>query len=233
VIANPVPIIPPDRRWRLEGCDRKTVLFVGRFDRHKGGDLVIDAFREIGAVSPEAELAFVGPDRGLRTDGGATQDLPSYLDAHLPAALRARARIWGPLPSQQIELLRRQAYVTVIASRYENCSLALAESLAFGCPTVASDVGGNPELLLSERTGLLFAPGKASDLAAKVLSLFAQPERAAEMGRRAAADMTERLSPEPIARATLDYYQSILRDRPAAAARRNPRRALYELTSLI
>ena len=40
VIPGTTPAVPADQRWRLENCDPKAVLFVGRFDRHKGGDRI-------------------------------------------------------------------------------------------------------------------------------------------------------------------------------------------------
>jgi glycosyltransferase involved in cell wall biosynthesis len=232
VIPNPVPPVPPERRWRLDACDGKTILFVGRFDRHKGGDLVIDAFRAIADAVPHAELAFVGPDRGVR-DGGRRFELAGYLEDRLPAPVRARVRVTGTLGAGAIEELRRRALVTVVASRYENFPLALAEALAFGCPTVAANTGGIPEILSSDRTGLLFAAGDAADLAVKIRALCDNTERAAALGAAAADDVARRFAPDPVARTTLDYYESLWRDGAwLARAKLDPRRALYALTTV-
>jgi glycosyltransferase involved in cell wall biosynthesis len=233
VIPNPVPPVADDRRWRLDACDRKTILFVGRFDRHKGGDLVIDAFRHVAEAVPHAELAFVGPDRGVRDDAGRSFDLPRYLDEHLPPPARARVRVMGTLKARAIEELRRASLTTVVASRYENFPLALAEALAFGCPTVAADTGGIPEVLAGERTGLLFAAGDAADLAAKIRTMFENQERAAALGAAAAADVARRFAPEPVARATLDYYEAVWADNAwRNRTKLDPRRALYALTGV-
>jgi glycosyltransferase involved in cell wall biosynthesis len=221
VIPNPVPVVPAERRWSLEACDKKTILFVGRFDRHKGGDIVIDAFRTVAATRPEAELVFVGPHPGLLGADGRAQSIADYLDAHVPRELRARIHVVGPLPAQRIEPLRRQAFVTVMPSRYEIFGLALAEALAFGCPTVAANVGGIPEILLADRTGLLFEGGDAAALATKILTLFDQPERAADLGRAASADMERRMSPDVVARASIAYYEA-LRARFPRVRRRAP-----------
>ncbi|MDB4983498.1 MAG: hypothetical protein JWM82_4250, partial [Myxococcales bacterium] len=233
VIPNPVPAVSPERRWRLDACDGKTILFVGRFDRHKGGDLVIDAFRAIATRLPQTELIFVGPDRGLQVGSGETskrQMLGEYLDEHVPPALRSRMHILGPLPGTRIEELRRQAYVTVVASRYENFPLALAEALSFGCPTIAANVGGIPEIIMSERTGLLFAGGDAADLGEKLVAMFGNPDRAARFGQEASADMAARLSPDVVARTTAEHYRA-LASRPARPRRRAPAlAALYALS---
>lgn len=232
VIPNSAPRIASERRWRLDGCDKKTVLFVGRFDRHKGGDIMIDAFGQLAKALPEVELVFVGPDRGFRDDAGTVRDIASFLDLRLPPEVRNRVHVRGPLPADQIENLRRQAFVTAVPSRYENFGLALLESLSFGCPTVASDVGGNVEILLDERTGVLCRTGDPSDLAAKMLELFRHPETAAAFGERAAVDMSERFAPESVARSTLEYYETVWRSpaRPRTGVGSRVRRALYGLS---
>ena len=233
VIPYPGPMVPPDRRWRLDGCDRKSILFVGRFDRHKGGDVMIDAFREVAATIPEAELLFVGPDRGFRDDAGRTHQVRDYIEAHLPPELRPRVQIIGELDSEKIESLRRQAYLTVIPSRYETFGFTVAESLAFGCPTVAADAGAIPEVLLGSQTGLLFKAGEPSDLASKILTLFANPERAAQFGQEGAVDINRRLNPDVIARTTLDYYQGLWDRETRTRARHHPWRVAYRLTGLL
>lgn len=53
VIPAPTLPVPVGERWRLEDCDSKQVVFVGRFDRHKGGDLIIEAFRKMIGVCLE------------------------------------------------------------------------------------------------------------------------------------------------------------------------------------
>jgi glycosyltransferase involved in cell wall biosynthesis len=233
VIPYPGPMVPADRRWQLEGSDRKSILFVGRFDRHKGGDVMIDAFREVAATIPAAELLFVGPDRGFRDDSGRTHQLRDYIEAHLPAEIRPRVQIIGELDSEKIERLRRQAYLTVIPSRYETFGFTVAESLAFGCPTVAADAGAIPEVLLGNQTGLLFRAGEPSDLASKILTLFANPERAAHLGREGAVDINRRLDPDVIARTTLAYYQELWDRQSWTRARHHPWRLAYRLTGLL
>ncbi|MBD2750169.1 glycosyltransferase family 4 protein [Microvirga sp. BT688] len=231
VIPNPAPLIPEEKQWSLEGSDRKSILFVGRFDRHKGGDLIIEAFRQIANVRPDAQLIFVGPDRGLRDDAAKDYDLPSFLESRLPLEMRGRVHVMGPLPSDQIEMLRRKAYLTVVASRYENFPLALVEALSFGCPTVAANTGGIPEILLAGRTGLLFRAGDAAELAENVATLFANPDLAVTLGRQASADMAKRLSPAAVARSTLDYYQTLW-DAPLLH-RSSAWRKLYKATRFI
>jgi glycosyltransferase involved in cell wall biosynthesis len=238
VIHYPGPIIPAERQWTFEGCDKKSILFVGRFDRHKGGDVMINAFRELAAAIPQGdvELQFVGPDRGFVDDQGRTHRLVEFLDANLPAPARARVHVHGELDAGRIEGLRRQARITVVPSRYETFGFTVAEALAYACPTVAADSGGIPEVLLGDRTGLLFRPGDPSDLAAKIRVLWDNPQRAAELGRAGARDTATRLDPDTIARASLEYYETLWAKptwRAAVTPRSTLGRLAFQATSLV
>ena len=87
VIPPPVPPVPLAARWRLEDCDPNLVLFIGRFDRHKGGDLIIEAFSRVLREMPEAKLCFVGPDRGFQPDDGRVIGFQEFVRDRLPGAL--------------------------------------------------------------------------------------------------------------------------------------------------
>lgn len=209
VIPNAAPVTPANRRWSLAGSDRKTVLFVGRFDRHKGGDIAIDAFVRIARACPDSRLVFVGPDRGVSDASGATLTIGRYIQTRVPPDVIPRIEVRGAMAAEDIEPLRRSSLVTVMASRYENFSLALLEALSLGCPTVASATGGNPEIVLDGRTGLLCEPDDPESLARTTIELLKHPLRAAELGRAAALDMSSRLSPQSIADRTWAFYEDV------------------------
>ena len=187
VIPNPTQPVDPARRWQLAGCDPKRVLFIGRFDRHKGGDLIVEAFGKVLQAMPDARLDFVGPDHGLVSDDGRHWDVAGYIDDRLPGARRSgRINVLGKVPNSRLDHLRREAMVTVACSRYEVFGIAVAESMAFGCPIVAARVGGIPEIIRDGIDGLLHNSGDTDDLATKIVTMLSDSVRAAEFapGRR-------------------------------------------------
>ena len=205
VIPYPAPRIT--RHWLLNDADPNRVLFVGRFDRHKGGDLIIDAFGRILHDVPEARLWFVGPDRGYIDANGRTWHIEEYLRDRLPGALESKRVEWlGAQPFASLAPLRRKAAVCVVCSRYENLPLAVLETMALGCPLVAARVGGIPEVIDGHANGLLHCAGSSDDLAAQIISLLNDPERAAQLGKQAAIDSQGRLSPETVAARTVNFY---------------------------
>ena len=216
VIPNPGPVVQASECWDPAAAERHLLLFVGRFDRHKGGDLAIDAFREVAKGDPLVELCFVGPDRGLLGPRGRRFDLPSYLEEHVPdAGLRRRVRVLGPQPHQAIAELRRRAYLTLVPSRYENFPMTVLEALAFGSPLVASDAGGIPECVRNGETGLTFHAGDSFDLAARIRLLLSDRGLASRLGANARADYEARFAPPVVARATATFYERVLERRCA------------------
>jgi glycosyltransferase involved in cell wall biosynthesis len=211
VIPNPLHRAGEGDRWASARCDPGRVLFVGRFDNHKGGDVVIDAFAKVHAAEPDARLVFVGPDRGLTDAGGRSWQLRDYVAHRFPReADRASVEWVGEQRAPAIQELRRTAALTLVASRWETFGYTLAEAMMQGCPVVATATGGMAEMVTDGQDGRLVRPGDPDDLARGTLELLRDPARAAAMGARAAETAARRLSPEQVADETIAFYRRVL-----------------------
>jgi glycosyltransferase involved in cell wall biosynthesis len=220
VIPYPGPAVSPERRWSLAECDRSCLLFVGRFDRHKGGDVVIDAFRKVAHRFPQIRLCFAGPDDGLTDDQGRYWTFAKYLEERAPD-VAGRIDWLGRQPHSSLAEIRRKAFATIVGSRYETFGIVALEAMAHGCPLAATRTGGIAEIVEDGVNGVLARPGDPDDLASAILRLLEAPEFAAKLGRRAAEDAA-RYHPDAIARETALFHQSVL-DRWSASADRNLR----------
>ena len=211
VIPNPLMPPPASQHWTLDGCDRSRILFVGRFDRLKGADLIIEAFGPVLRRFPAARLTLVGPDGQLPGANGRLLGLEDFVRERLPGALEARQVEWlGVQPPAAIGPLRRGAMVTVVPSRYETFSYTVAEAMVHGCPLVAADVGGVKDLIRNGETGLLHRPGDGADLAEKVTALLEHPDRAAALGQSAARYCQAELSPERVVARQIALYRRVI-----------------------
>ena len=111
--------------------DRRFLLFLGRIDRKKGCDLLMDAFVKLAARDPELNLVIAGPDpQNWRAEleraviaGGLTDRV------HWPGMLRGDAK-WGAFHA---------AEAFVLPSHQENFGIAVVEALACGTPVLLSD----------------------------------------------------------------------------------------------
>ena len=213
VIPAPTLPVPLAERWRLEDADSNRLVFIGRFDRHKGGDLMIEAFRQVLEAVPQARLCFKGPDGGCVTSDGRKWSLSDFVRDRIPAALETGQIEWlgnQPLPFSALAKLRRKAMINIICSRYENFPLTVVEAMVLGCPTVAANVGGIPEILQDGVNGLLHRSEDPADLAAKIVDLLKNPVRAAEFGRQAAIECEQRFYPDVVASRIVEFYQRVV-----------------------
>ncbi|MEX0885098.1 MAG: glycosyltransferase family 4 protein [Phycisphaeraceae bacterium] len=218
VIPTPIDPAGPGAAWTLGRSRDDTVLFVGRFDRVKGGDILVRAFGELWRRGIHARLLFAGHDSGITDDTGKCWSLADYVRDHVPDAGQSAVEALGFQTQQQLAERRREARVTVIPSRLENFATTALEAIAFGCPVVASNAGGLPEIIQHDRNGLLASPEDPADLADKLATMLQHPEHAATLGAQAADDCHARYDPQRVAQQTIDFYRDVLA-RHAAARR--------------
>lgn len=115
--------------------------------------------------------------------------------------------------ADQAEVLRwwRRGAVAVLTSENEGMPVCLMEAAACGLPAVATAVGGIPELIDHERTGLLTTPGQAESFADALQRVLEDPKQAAAMGRAARRRAEERFSLDRQVDALLALWREVLR----------------------
>ncbi len=156
-----------------------SVLYVGRMDRRKGLETLMEAAGAILGADPAATIEVVGGETEEVTAAG--------LLARVPPALRPRVVFHGRVAHADLPAYYQRAAVCVVPSRWDNSPNTMYEAMGCGVPVVASRVGGIPELVADGETGLLVARDDAGALAAAVGALLADAERRARMGRAARA----------------------------------------------
>jgi glycosyltransferase involved in cell wall biosynthesis len=204
-VANPLMMDADTPVWDLEQCSRNTILFVGRFDQRKGADVILKSFRSMLRVRPDLRLIFVGPDSGLPGPDGECIHFAEYCDA-LFGNLHDRVDYRGRMPNRDIARLRAAAMVTVVASRWENQSYALLETMFQGCPLVSTDAGGCPESVVDGVTGRLARSEDPQQFAAQVLAMIADPREAQTLGAAGRRYVLEKHAPAQVADASLALY---------------------------
>lgn len=97
--------------------------------------------------------------------------------------------------------------IFVLPSLSEVFSNSLMEAMACGCAVVASDAGGNPELVIPRENGLLFRMSDASDLAQQIELLIAQPALRRNLADAGAACIAREFSAAASARRMEEIYE--------------------------
>ncbi|MBU0915057.1 glycosyltransferase [Aquabacterium parvum] len=173
VPEGPVPPSPEERAaLRAElgiPVDAFAVVHVGRFVRDKGQDLLVQAMRSVPAG---VHLYLVGDPA---TEFG--REVQALLTTE--PALAARVHCLGFRPDVQRLLPAFDAFA--LASRREALSIAVIEAFAARVPVVATRVGGVPEIVRHEDTGLLVPTENAAALAQGITRLYQEQLTARSM----------------------------------------------------
>jgi glycosyltransferase involved in cell wall biosynthesis len=209
IIPTPIISAEKDEIWQLDRCDRNKMLFVGRFDSIKGGDLVLQTFARLAEANPDLMLTFIGPDQGLISENG-TLYFEEFFKQNFPQELRERIDYRGQMSHADLMALRTSHYLTLIAAQYDTMGYMLLEPMSLGCPLITTAVGGIVEVIENERNGLLV---RSQDLDAMVEAcqrLLDSPELTARVGRQAWLDCYKLYNPNAVATQTVEGYKTAI-----------------------
>jgi glycosyltransferase involved in cell wall biosynthesis len=183
---------------------------ISRFVPWKGQAVLLEAARRV--LAEERDVAFLLC--GLPIDLAFRAEM-----TRRAAALGDRVRVVSyPGPAADVW---RVIDVHAHAALYDSSPIALHEGMSLHRPAVATAVGGIPELVTHEATGLLVPPGDADALAAALLRVLRDPATAERLGAAALARYERDHRPEQMARRTEALFAELVR-----RGRRRGRRTL-------
>ena len=200
------------------------ILSVGRIERVKGLDRLIEAFAVMRRERPglDARLLHVGGEirKGAVRIGESyhPEDFASHAQGAEVARLESLARrlgvadaviFLGAKPQEALPLYYSAADVFALPSRYESFGLTAVEAAACGLPTLAFDVGGVSQAVREGVSGYLIADGDINAYAEKMLEML---ESGHESPSRAALEWAESFAWARVAEAELDIWARLLQE---------------------
>ncbi len=139
----------------------KNILFVGIDWERKGGPQLVEAFRKVLKVHPDARLTIVGPTPEI--------DIPN-------------CNITGKIPPKEVTAYYNSAAVFCLPTLCEPFGIAFVEAMRFKLPVVAVNLGAVPELVIDDFNGYKVEPYNIDQLANKLMMLIANPDKCKLMG---------------------------------------------------
>jgi glycosyltransferase involved in cell wall biosynthesis len=122
-----------------------------------------------------------------------------------------RVRLRGPFNSEQRQdAIIHDAHLLLLSSLFEGQCLAVLNGIARGRLTVATRVGGVPEMLEPIDTSLVVPVGDPAAMAASARALLDAPKRLVELERRARASFLAHYEPRSIVDRHLRFYQELV-----------------------
>jgi glycosyltransferase involved in cell wall biosynthesis len=179
-------MIAIDGQERLLGG--QVVLHVGRMDarqRHKGHEVLLQAFPAILSENPEAQLVLAG----------SGDDLPYLMAIGQRLPMNAQRSIFMPgfVPDAELGDLYQHCCLFAMPSRAEGFGIVYMEAMRWAKPCLGSRVDAASCVIAHGETGLLVDdPGSAVEVAAVINRLLHNPEEATSMGIRGYERVHER-----------------------------------------
>jgi glycosyltransferase involved in cell wall biosynthesis len=159
-----------NREWSVVGM-------AGSITERKGQLLLLQAAAKVVKVFPRVKFVLIGRTNDAHDEEYAAK-LRNYVD-HMGLTENVRFLGWCSDMPQVLSALD----LFVLPSSNEGLPRSILEAMAAAVPVVATNVGGNAELVVTERTGLLVPPRDPNALAAAIEKLLCAPDTAREMGR--------------------------------------------------
>lgn len=184
-------------QWKIEK-GKTLVAMIARMSPQKDYDLYLDGAARV--LKEEKNVCFL-----LVGDGG------------LRGALESKAKRLGIQDSVRFTGARRDVWeilnhidICVLTSHYEGCSNVIMEAMTASRPVIASNVGGNAELIEDGVTGNVLKTRKPAELAEAVKALVRNPELARQMGQAGRERIESLFTLERTVEKTIQLYQELL-----------------------
>ncbi len=143
------------------------VLYLGRLSKEKGLRTLLAAWEHIEGVT--LKIAGSGP---------MSQEIEGLI-AHRQLE---NVQLLGHVSGDEKQNLIKHAICMVVPSEwYENFPISVVEAMSLGTPVVASNIGGLPEMVEHEKTGLIFEPGNRVALEAALYAIIMDQEMAGRL----------------------------------------------------
>lgn len=161
------------------------ILCLGTIGARKGQQYLVEAFLKIAFEHPEWRLVLAGRQAHAPT-------LQLIKDQIASSDAGIRVIMMPDVDDTTARTLLQQAAIFAIPSTGEGLGLSLQEAMYAGCACIGSRVGGIPDLIENEITGLLVPPAQPSDLAAGLSRLMTEELLRKKLSQAAKASMLER-----------------------------------------
>ena len=155
--------------------DSPRLLCLGRLAPEKGFDLALAGFGKILHRFPRARLIVAG-------DGPARGELERQAAEQ---GIRRAVEFTGWVDPEQVPALINRATLVVMPSRDDSLPLVALEAARMARPVVATRVGGIPEIVVHQETGVLVGKEDSNGLTHAIGFLLGNPEAAVAMGQAA------------------------------------------------
>lgn len=167
------------------------VCFAGRLTYEKGAEII-------------AETAFKLPKIKFKIAGQAADNLKIRFSENVD--------FLGHLNQEELKDFYQEASCLILPSIwYEGFPMVIPEAMNYGLPVIASAIGGIPEIIENNRTGLLFRPSDSTGLESAIQQLIDRPDFAKQLAENAYTKLQKEYSSEVFYARLIGIYNEVIK----------------------
>ena len=176
------------------------LLTVGRLSIEKGHDTAIKAIAKVAKIYPMLEYNIVG-------DGPEKNNLAKLISDY---RLEGIVKLRGVKVGKELLQYYSNAHIFVLPSNTETQGVVLQEAQASGIPIIASRVGGIPEVIIENNTGLLYEAQNHNNLADMIQLLVHNPILYQEICIASRKDIEKKFDISVVCNKLVDTYKEFI-----------------------
>lgn len=178
--------------------NNNSILYVGRLSSEKGLLTLLEAMERI----PHIQLNIVG-------NGPQRNELNNLIQQKNLTNIKLLGGVWG---EQLLTIFQSSLMLVVPSEWYEPNPYVVLQAYDNHLPVIGSDIGGLPDMIINNKTGLLFQMGNSLELSEKIELLYNDSKLRRELGKKA-NDFLKNFEPELFYEYHINLYQRILNEK--------------------
>ena len=187
-----------DEFWPQYSARNNSIIYFGRLSEEKGIGTLIDAVKDLDVC---LKIVGEGPIKESLSSKVKSEKLNNVIFSGYKSGEELK------------EEIRESRFSVVPSEWYENNPRSIIESFALGKPVLGARIGGIPELVKDNETGLTFEPGNARDLKAKISYMINSPDKIGRMGVNARVFVEKELNPGKHYQKLMEIYDQAINHR--------------------
>ena len=197
VINNPLPFDSKE----ISTCKNKKIISVGRLEKEKGFDILIDVWKKVNEKHPDWILEIYG-------EGSLRKKLQEKIDL---LNLEDSLILKGNEKNIQSKYLENSIYV--MSSRYEGFGMVLIEAMSCGLPLISFDCPYGPKDIIKDgENGFLVEFGNIEEMAEKINYLIENEDKRIKMGKKS-KELSYNYSEEKIMNQWKELFKNLLENK--------------------
>lgn len=205
-------------KWEEKNAEPHSIFLSQGDYPIKGFHYVLEAMPKLLEKYPDAHLYVAGNN----IIGKGNSKYPYFMRASAygkyikklisAGKLKKKVTMVGSLSDVEMKDRFMKSSVFLCPSVIENSPNSLAEAMLLGVPTVASDVGGIPDMLSDRKDGILFKKGNVDELVKAILQIWEEPVIAAVYGDNASVHARKTHDPDANYERLMQIYRIIIEE---------------------